>query len=151
MFNVLDDIASLIDMMEQGVLPDLQGNPVKVTQEQIAQMKRALHKDMWKGKVPVHPIPGISAPPTRQAGLAAAPIDMGQKHGSEDKDRDSQPQYNPETQTTVTKKKKTEATTAIIKTVMVAISVSFFVAHVTLFISCLTCLTNWAGLVLDIS
>ena len=94
MYNILDDIASLIDMMEQGVLPDLQGNPVKVTQEQIAQMKRALHKDMWKGKVPVHPIPGISAPPTRQAGLAAAPVDMGQKHGSEDGRRGTHQWYS---------------------------------------------------------
>ena len=49
-----------------------------------------------------------------------------------------------------TKKKNTEANTAISKTVIVANIVSLLVAQVILFNSCLTCLTNCAGLVLDI-
>ena len=50
-----------------------------------------------------------------------------------------------------TKKKNTDAKIAISNTVIVANIVSLLVAQVILFNSCLTCLTNCAGLVLDIS
>ena len=64
---------------------------------------------------------------------------------------------NPNTNSTMldnnrsTKKKNTDAKTAISKTVIVANIVSLLVAQVILFTSCHTCLTNCAGLDLDIS
>ena len=68
MYDPLDDIEGFIDMLNRGVIPGRDGQPLLAGRQAIERIKSALFSSMMKRQCDVYPIPGITTPEVRSLG-----------------------------------------------------------------------------------